>query len=432
MKQGLRGAEALEFARGGAERAKADNTGEVGQRLKAARVKAGLTGTQLGEAMGLNKDQISKIESGVRRIDIVELASAADRLGTTVRELLGRAAAPDRPALAMAARLSADQVDGNAEELRRKAKQLLEFDDLLTRVADAPAATPTSAGRAAIDFARGGSFTRRPRAATSAREQGRRLAEHVRKELNLGGDRIGDLPALMERHFGVDVALAPVGSADDGLCVHGEGFALVLASSSFPAAHVRFTLVHELGHHLFGDPREVIEESADNMFTSDDPVEQRVNAFAGHFLMPEEGVRLTLDWIGLTAAGTIGPRQVAALMEHFAVSRQALLVQLARLDLITWTESRFLDRSITVTDMLKAHRDVAPTALALMGESGEVRAPQRLVQAARTAVQRQQMGVSVVAALLGRTDEDALFNELMAEAGIVDEGREDLKPAFTL
>jgi hypothetical protein len=85
------------------------------------------------------------------------------------------------------------------------------------------------------------------------------LAEEVRRALDLGTAEIGDLPGLIEMHFAADVALGPYGRGVTGLCVHSEGRALLLASTDFTSGHVRFTLAHELGHHLLSDPRDVIE-----------------------------------------------------------------------------------------------------------------------------------------------------------------------------
>ena len=61
----------------------------------------------------------------------------------------------------------------------------------------------------------------------------------------------------------------------------------------FSQGHVRFTLAHELGHRLLGEPRDVINGGERDMFAGN-LQERRVNAFAGHLLMPEEGIRETL------------------------------------------------------------------------------------------------------------------------------------------
>ena len=41
---------------------------ELGHRVKAARVKAGLPATEVAQVVGLTKDKLSKIESGRRRV----------------------------------------------------------------------------------------------------------------------------------------------------------------------------------------------------------------------------------------------------------------------------------------------------------------------------------------------------------------------------
>jgi hypothetical protein len=175
---------------------------------------------------------------------------------------------------------------------------------------------------------------------------------------------------------------------------------------------VRFTLAHELGHHLLGDPRTVIAEDDHKMFERN-TVERRVNAFAGYFLMPEEGIRETLTWLGYTPGDQITVRHVAALMERFDVSRQALLIQLRMIGLIPWDPDPALDNA-SVARLLANHIDVAPT-----GRANQVhptfRAPQRLVRAAREAAQREELGLGILASLLGRDDDDELWDEVMGE-----------------
>src|SRR5215470_19505657 len=91
MTDGLTGPEALEpdIALHESEPVVAEHA-EVGARVAQARRRAGMTGSQLGAAVGLRKDQISKIESGKRRLDIGELPDIAAALGVTVRYLLAR------------------------------------------------------------------------------------------------------------------------------------------------------------------------------------------------------------------------------------------------------------------------------------------------------------------------------------------------------
>jgi Zn-dependent peptidase ImmA (M78 family) len=246
-----------------------------------------------------------------------------------------------------------------------------------------------------------------------AQKQGQDLAALARRELDLGSDALGDLAALIEQHFAVDVALSPLGTDADGLCAHSGQGALILASSDFSEGHVRFTLAHELAHHVLGDPREIIEEGECDMF-ADDAAEWRANAFAGHFLMPERGVRSVLDWLG-EKPGALSERGVAAMMEYFGVSLAALVYQLNFIGMMSFSAAQQV-RGTGAAALLAAHRDVAPT-----GAGSAVRPvkrpPERLVRRAIEAARNQQLGVSIVATLLERPDNEQLWNEVMSDAG---------------
>ena len=187
----------------------------------------------------------------------------------------------------------------------------------------------------------------------------------------------------------------------------------MLASSDIVEGHVRFTLAHELGHHLLGDPREVIAENGRQMFDSDDTVERRVNAFAGYLLMPEVGVRSTLTWVGHAPGAPVTRRHVAALMEHFNVSRKSLLFQLRLMDLMDWPESQEVEQ-LPVWRMLEDNADVASTRRSNTAVNVP-RPPQRLVRAARSAAQEEVLGLGILAALLDRPDDEDLWNEVMGE-----------------
>jgi Zn-dependent peptidase ImmA (M78 family)/transcriptional regulator with XRE-family HTH domain len=376
----------------------------IGARIAEARAARGLTGSRLGELVGLRKDQVSKIESGRRRVGVSELPRFASALGVTIRQLLGQ---PERPALAMAARLAVDAAAGAVAPARRRARQLLELDDLLTQVSGMAPARSSAVGAGVVELARH-RFATAPTTKSAARRQGLELAEMTRRELDLGSDALGDLAAIIEAHFAVDVALSPLGTEADGLCVHAGDAALILASTDYSDGHLRFTLAHELGHHLLGDPRGVIEEDEHAMF-ADDAVEWRANAFAGHLLMPGRGVRAVLDWLGEPGAG-VSERAVVALMEHFGVSRQALLYQLNLLGLLAFDAGQLMQRGRTVAAAVAAHPDVAPTEVRRLH-----RAPERLVRQAISAARQQRLGLSIVATLLGRDDDERLWAEVFGQ-----------------
>lgn len=60
------------------------------EELTAARKKAGVSQRDVAAALGAHQQFWSKIESGERRIDLVELLAVAPILGLNVRNLLAR------------------------------------------------------------------------------------------------------------------------------------------------------------------------------------------------------------------------------------------------------------------------------------------------------------------------------------------------------
>lgn len=240
------------------------------------------------------------------------------------------------------------------------------------------------------------------------------LAELVRKELGLGRAPIGDLPALVERHFGLGTVTWPVGKAVSGLCAHGMDVALMLVSSSFPVGHQRFTAAHELAHHLLGDPREIIIES--DIFAVSTPPERRANAFAAALLMPADGLR------EVVSDRPVDDVVLAELMREFGVSYTALLYRLAdpavRL-LSTAARDTWLQRP--PSSVLRAAGDPAPAELTRPDEARRI--PPRLLAAAQQGYQNGRVGLGLLAALLDE-DAESLYMHLASE-GIVPPALQD-------
>lgn len=169
---------------------------DIGRRIRSFRELRGMTGTQLGAAVDLRKDQISRIESGDRQLEVTEAALIADTLGVTLGDLLGRE--PSK-SLALAARVMTPLENGQAEAAQRRVHQLLELDAILTDSMGSLRAAPSDLGSQVYKSAH--VLTRQ----TSATNRGHALAEAVRSDLGLGNGPIPDLPTLIETHFGVDV-----------------------------------------------------------------------------------------------------------------------------------------------------------------------------------------------------------------------------------
>jgi Zn-dependent peptidase ImmA (M78 family)/transcriptional regulator with XRE-family HTH domain len=369
----------------------------VGERIAALRAVRGLTGEQLGHALGLTKSQVSKIENGARKLDISEVALVADALGVTLAEVLG---IERKGSLALAARVMTVPGQDETAPARRRVRQVLEAEAALGDAVGLLPARPSAAGAAVLERVH---VERLSAAVTVA--GGARLAEIVREQLGLGRAPIGDLPALVERHFGLGTIAWPVGKTVSGLCAHGADVALMLVSSSFPVGHQRFTAAHELAHHLLGDPREVIIES--DIFAVSTPPERRANAFAAALLMPADGLR------EVASDRPVDDVVLAELMREFGVSYSALLYRLAdsavRL-MTTAARDSWLQRAST--NVLRAAGDPAPAELTRPDETRRV--PPRLLAAAQQGYQNGRVGLGLLAALLDE-DADSLYTRLAGD-----------------
>jgi transcriptional regulator with XRE-family HTH domain len=371
--------------------------GAVGARIAALRGARGMTGEQLGAAIGLTKSQVSKIENGTRSLDVSEVALVADALGATLAEILG---VERSGVLALAARVMNEVTGTEALPARRRVRQVLEAESALANAVGLMPARPSEAGASVMAMARA------ERSSTgSAVSRGTRLAAHVRAALGLGRAPIADLAALCERHFGLEVLSWPTGKAVSGLCAHGDGVALSFVSTSFPVGHQRFTAAHELAHHILGDPREVIVES--DLFAVQAPAEQRANAFAAALLMPADGLR------EVVARRPVDAVVLAELMREFVVSYRALLFRLADQSVRLLTRAQrdaWLER--TPTNVLQEAGDLRPAELTSPNQAKRV--PARLWQAAQHGYQSGRVGVGLLSALLDEEAED-VFTRLASD-----------------
>ena len=354
-----------------------------GVRVRELREASGMTQEELGLRLGLRKDQVSKAEKGVRRFDVAELAAAAQTFGTTVRRLLGQREAGT---LALAARISADAGGTEIAKVVDRARQLLELDHLLDQLEVGRTATVTPEAQEVLAYARN-----LPAAATkrAANADGEALAEQVRQLLGLGTAPLSDIADLAERHFAVDVECGPFGEGVSGMCVHGEGVALILANTDLTLGHLRFTAAHELGHHLLGDPRDYFIE---DQLGGDSVIERRANAFAAHLLMPRT------ELVRLVAGRPISDEVLGECMQYFQVSLGSLVPHLADCGLLPFDEqSRWAGRPARW--LISQYGDPGRPDPTVKPQTGHT--PARLLSAARTAQREGRIGSTIVAALLG-------------------------------
>ena len=363
----------------------------VGSRICSARRAAGLSQRGLAARIaaadrvdGLSPSALSRIESGQRRVASHELAELADVLGATVDDLLGTR--QRSAALVLATRVT-QASPADYRMVAERARQILEADDLLSRVV--PAGAPLSMSSVPHEDV------------PVTKEGGRELAKRAREALGLGHGPIGDLTAIIEEHLGAHVLVEPLPQGVHGFC------AVCPSAGALPAAAViivngddvlgrqRFTLAHELCHLLAGDPVDV--EVLSNQ-TEKSPAEHRADAFAVAFLAPEEGVRRA-----------VGPQQfdealVRRMSRLFGMSHQAMTRRLGEVGLV-----RFLSKDHALDVALRA---------SLLAENGEEtvrrRAPVRLLERALRAYDEGRIGIGLIADILGDDDTVVLAERLQA------------------
>jgi Zn-dependent peptidase ImmA (M78 family)/transcriptional regulator with XRE-family HTH domain len=387
----------------------------VGRRVREARRRSGLDAAVLAEQVGLTRDKLSKIENGRRRVAPRELPALASALHVPLSALLGTASTT-RPGLTLAHRVAVTAPESATSGARARAIEILQAESRLGKHIELPQ-RQLSPGGAAIERLVVTSFATTPRTAREAQRQGRLLAEEVRRILEFGIAEIGDLPALVEMHFAADVVLSPLGEGSDGLCAHDGEAAVLVVNTDYPTGRTRFTLAHELGHHLLRDPRDVIEEQLSDMFVTS-YIERRVNAFAGHLLLPLKAVTTTLTWLGcdrddLIAANARGRAALGYLMLRYGVSLQCALSQIVEAGFLTVAVKADLADKLRASELVRAARHLISECPGPEKTTHEQRPPARLVTAALEAARAGYVGMNTVAAVLGRADDDALFDEVM-------------------
>jgi Zn-dependent peptidase ImmA (M78 family)/transcriptional regulator with XRE-family HTH domain len=365
---------------------------ELGRRIAEARRGQRWTQGELAERVGLTQTVVSRIETGSRAVGSLELAELAEVLDVSVLDLLRRPG--QGPMLAIAARLGHFRDPGAVDRALKRAATLIGLDELLDTVLGAPPGGPApprldGAGRGA------------------AVDQGRRLARQVRRALQLGDGPIVRLPELLEERFPLDVDVSPLPEAVDGLCVAVGDRTLILVGSSKPSSRQRFTLAHELAHHLVDDldPLYVDERGA----RARSVAEMRANAFAAHLLMPEPGVRAAVEGLADNAERAV---RVAL---SFGTSVSAAAYQLGNLGLLAEAER---DRLIDAGAKRLLLRHALPSDWQ-QDESGRgrVRPPGRLYARATLAFRRGLIGLEPLVELLRHPDRDQLRQEL-EDAGL--------------
>jgi len=335
---------------------------EVGGRVATARQRAGFTQRQLGDRLGLHRSAIARVELGQRQLDALELARLAEVLGRSVEWFLTEA-----PAAIASHRdgLSGDHdVQRLEDELERTSRDV----ELLVDVG--ALSVPASAFQSGVTT-------------LAEAEAG---AQEARSLLGRGTGPLVDLQAAVEGVglLGFSLDLGP--TVVDGGYIRVGTVGVALINGTADPGRRRFTLAHEMGHHLLAD-----EYTADfGLGTARTDREALINAFAAHLLMPGPSVRGR--WAELSAEWEDPRSRLIVLAAEYQVSWSALISHAVTLELITRTEFELLQvRRPTVADYLEVgvrfQEELQPIALAPAYSQAAIRAYRRGVISADRAVE---------------------------------------------
>lgn len=106
----------------------------IGQRLQRARGRAGLTQPQVAKYLGVKREQVSQLENGRRKVDVITLTKLADLYGYSITYFVDQVAA-ERSDISVAFRAQ-NISDEDLESLgwiNRFVRNLSELTDLIER-----------------------------------------------------------------------------------------------------------------------------------------------------------------------------------------------------------------------------------------------------------------------------------------------------------
>ncbi|MEU9887881.1 XRE family transcriptional regulator [Sphaerisporangium sp. NPDC051011] len=343
-------------------RVRLDSWPEIGGRVAAARERAGFTQRELGDRVGLHRSAITRVELGQRQLDALELARLADALGRSVEWFLTR---PPASIASHRIGLSADQnVQRLEDELERTSRDV----ELLTDIGVLSVATAAlPAGGTTLADAEAGAI------------EARSLLRH-------GDGPLVDLQAVVES-FGLLAFSLDLGpKVIDGGYVRLGSVGVALVNGAADTGRRRFTLAHELGHHLLAD--EYTTEFG--LGTAPADREALINAFAVHFLLPRTSV--IRRWKQLSQELEDPRSRLVVLAAEYRVSWTAVVSHARTLELISRNQFEPLKvQRPTPADYLemgvRVEHELQPIALAPSYSQAAVRAYRRGIISADRAIE---------------------------------------------
>ncbi len=294
----------------------------IGTRIKALREERKLSQDSLARMFGFKDRQtVSAIETGARRVTARELTLAIEKLGAPLEYFT------DPFLLAGEGNFSWRQTDVDAECLkeyeRSAGRWIAAFRSLAPRVGH-----KTPFMRRTLGLSRHSRF-----------EDAMHAGERFAAEFNLGESPATRLIDVMERELGILVLMVDADDGISGAACRLPDLDAVLIARSEVTGRRHFNLAHELFHILTWDamPPGHSEEAQE---TGGNRVEQLANNFAAAVLMPAVVLERFGDWSGLVGEEMI--LQLNAVADELHVTASALKWRLVALGVLKPATARLL------------------------------------------------------------------------------------------
>ena len=361
------------------------NTHLIGVRLKALRVEHGLSQDDLAQLFGFNDRQtVSAIETGTRRMTAMELMLAVEKLGAPLEyftdpfRLVGEGRFSWRHT-----GVRVDQLEGYERDAGR---WIAAYRALAPRVGrDLPLM------RRALGLTRNSRF-----------EDAMGAGERFVTEFNLGEVPATGLIEVMERELGALVLMvdAPHG-VSGGACRLPELDTVIIQRREVEGRR-NFVLAHELFHILTWDAMPP-ERSEEIWETGGNRVVQLANNFAASVLMPALRVERMGDWASLAEEDLIAQLNSAA--DRLRVTSSALRWRLVSLGELKLAVARSLPEDALLNNGHKVVNGATPALFST-----------RFVEILALAIEAGHVSARRIADLLGLAIED--LADLFATNGV--------------
>ena len=314
-------------------------TNLIGTRIKALREERKLSQDDLARLFGFKDRQtVSAIETGERRVSAEELVIAVEKLGATLDYFT------DPFLLVGEGRFSWRQTDVGPQRLnayeRNAGRWIAAFRAIAPQV-----------GRSAPLLRRSLGITRHQRF-EDAMEAGERFVA----EFGLGDVPAARLIEVMERELGILVLMVDAFQGISGAACRLPELDVVLINRHEVVGRRHFDLAHELFHILTWDamPPEHSEEARE---IGGNRVEQLANNFASAVLMPTLVLDRFGDWSEIAAGELVG--RLNAVADELQVTASALKWRLVALDRL----KPAVARTISDAALRNNGRDAGPAVL---------------------------------------------------------------------